>query len=75
MVCAICPTNQNNTKCNNRYIYNHVEPEHYPYVGKPPTTWDFTTFNFIFWQRMDKRIEELRDAGVQVRWSVNQVTT
>ena len=47
------------------YWFNHVEPEYYPYKGTAPNKWDFKTFNPLFWQRLDKRVEELMAAGVQ----------
>jgi hypothetical protein len=47
------------------YWFNKVEPAYYPYAGTAPDQWDFTTFNPVFWQRLDDRVLELMAAGVE----------
>ena len=48
-----------------KYAYNCAEPSLYPFEGTPPTKWDFTRFNPKFFQHQEKRIGELRDAGIE----------
>lgn len=48
-----------------RYVYNQNEPPHYPFVGTPPRTWDFTRFNPSFFQHLENRIGQLRDLGIE----------
>jgi hypothetical protein len=37
----------------------------YPFEGTPPKGWDFTRFNPAFFQGIEKRVGELRDAGIE----------
>lgn len=48
-----------------RYAYNGSEPSLYPFEGTPPNRWDFTRFNPKFFQHQEKRIQQLRDLGIQ----------
>ncbi len=54
-----------------RYTYNANEPVYYPFElqgeGRPPDNknWDFTHFNPIFFQHLEKRIGQLRDLGIE----------
>ena len=48
-----------------RYAYNGSEPSLYPFEGTPPNKWDFTRFNPKFFQHQEKRIQQLRDLGIQ----------
>ena len=47
------------------YAFNDVEPVRYPYEGTGPTSWDFARFNVDFFRHLDRRIEQLRDMGVE----------
>ena len=47
------------------YQYNHVEPRHFPHEGSRGH-FVKTRFNVTFWQRLDARLRELLDVGVQV---------
>jgi hypothetical protein len=47
------------------YVYNQNEPEYYPYEGKPLKDWDFKRFNPAFWHHFEKRVEQLRDIGIE----------
>jgi Domain of unknown function (DUF5060)/Domain of unknown function (DUF5605)/Protein of unknown function (DUF4038) len=48
-----------------KYAYNGSEPTLYPFEGKAPNQWDFTRFNPKFFQHLEKRIAQLRDAGIE----------
>ncbi len=37
----------------------------YPFEGAPPKGWDFTRFNPAFFQGIEKRVGQLRDAGIE----------
>jgi hypothetical protein len=52
-VCVL-PRNDSNTK-----------PALFPFVGKPPTNWDYSQFNPVFFQHLEKRIGQLRDLGIE----------
>lgn len=47
------------------FNYNHVEPPLYPFVGQAPNQWDFTRFNPVFFQNLERRIGQLRDMNVE----------
>jgi hypothetical protein len=47
------------------YDWNTNEPLLYPFEGTPPRDWDFSRFNPKFFQRLEKRIADLRDIGIQ----------
>ncbi len=47
------------------YEWNHVEPGRYPFVGTAPDRWDFTRFNPEYFQHFEKRIQQLRDLGIE----------
>eukprot|EP00756_Hemistasia_phaeocysticola_P052539 Hpha_TRINITY_DN27788_c0_g1::TRINITY_DN27788_c0_g1_i1::g.157097::m.157097 len=49
------------------YEYNRGEPEFFPYEGHPNASWDFTRFNISFWQRLDQRVQALRDLSEDVQ--------
>ena len=40
-------------------------PPRWPFVGTPPTAWDFTRFNPEYFRAIEKRIVQLRDLGVE----------
>jgi hypothetical protein len=42
-----------------------AEASVYPFEGTPPKGWDFTRFNPAFFQGIEKRVGELRDAGIE----------
>ncbi|MDQ8197705.1 DUF5060 domain-containing protein [Pelagicoccus enzymogenes] len=44
---------------------NEYAPPRWPYVGTPPHDWDFTRFNPEFFRHYEKRIEQLRDLGIE----------
>ena len=48
-----------------RYTWNQNEPPLYPFEGTPPKDWDFTRFNPKFFQHFEKRVEQLRDLGIE----------
>ena len=47
------------------YDWNKNEPVYYPFVGTPPNRWDFTRFNPVFFQHLERRIGQLRDLGIE----------
>ncbi len=47
------------------YSYNKNEPEYYAYEGKPQKSWDLKRFNPAFWHHFEKRVEQLRDMGIE----------
>ena len=47
------------------YTYNKNEPEHYPYQGTPPRTWDFARFNPAFWRHFERRVADLSKLGIE----------
>jgi hypothetical protein len=47
------------------YAYNRREPPRYPFVGTPPRTWDFSRFNPEFFRHLERRVEQLRDLGIE----------
>jgi hypothetical protein len=48
-----------------RYSWNENEPPLYAFEGTPPSAWDFLRFNPQFFQRLEKRIGQLRDLGIE----------
>jgi hypothetical protein len=48
-----------------RYAYNQNEPPAYPFAGAPPRAWDFSRFNPEFFRRLEQRVGQLRDLGVE----------
>jgi hypothetical protein len=47
------------------WIYNHTEPQLYPFEGTVPTNWDFTRFNPAFFHHLEKRVLDLQKLGIQ----------
>jgi hypothetical protein len=47
------------------YDWNHNEPPYYPFEGTPPTNWDYSRLNPIFFQNIEKRIKQLDSLGIQ----------
>lgn len=47
------------------YAHNHSEPIVYPFAGTPPNKWDFTRFNPEFFRRLEMRVGQLRDLGIE----------
>lgn len=47
------------------YDYNHNEPVYYPFEGSVEHGWDFTRFVPEFFRHLEKRIENLRDLGIE----------
>jgi len=47
------------------YHYNQVEPPSYPFAGQAPNHWDFAIFNPTNFQHFERRIEQLRDMGIE----------
>ena len=37
----------------------------YPFEGKPAKDWDFTRFNPVFFRGIEKRVEQLRELGIE----------
>lgn len=47
------------------YDYNHNEPENYPFEGSLAECWDFTRFNPEFFRHLEKRINDLKELGIE----------
>ena len=47
------------------YIFNRNEPPTYPFEGSVEAGWDFTRFNPAHFQRLERRIGDLRDLGIE----------
>ncbi|MCA1686621.1 MAG: DUF5060 domain-containing protein, partial [Planctomycetia bacterium] len=47
------------------YSYNQNEPPEYPFAGKPPRDWEFDRFNPAFFRRLERRVGQLRDMGIE----------
>jgi hypothetical protein len=47
------------------YTYNENEPVYYAFEGRPPKDWDFTRFNPAFFRHLERRIDNLRDLGIE----------
>lgn len=48
-----------------RYTWNTNEPEVYPFAGEAPNRWDFSRPNPAFYQRLEQRIAELGELGIE----------
>lgn len=53
-----------------KYAYTCVEPEYYPFEGRPPTDtvpaeWDFTRFNPEFFKHFESILMRMRDLDIQ----------
>ena len=48
-----------------RYAYTASEPEHYPFEGSAPCSWDFTRFNPAFFRHFESILLKMRDLGIQ----------
>jgi hypothetical protein len=47
------------------YAYNRAEPPRYPFVGTPPSQWDFDRLNPDFFRHLENRVGQLRDLGIE----------
>ncbi|UQZ81782.1 Putative endoglucanase [Paenibacillus konkukensis] len=47
------------------YSFNGTEPELFPFEGNPRDGFDFTRFNPMFFRRLEKRIVELQQLGIE----------
>jgi len=47
------------------YDWNKNEPPSYPFVGTPPSSWDFTRFNPTYFNHLEKRITQLSALGIE----------
>ncbi len=47
------------------YVYNHNEPEFYPFEGSLEKGWDFSRFNPAFFHHLERRIQDLMDLGIE----------
>lgn len=47
------------------YDWNKNEPIYYPYRGKPLKNWDYSCFNPVFFQNIEKQIKILDSLGIQ----------
>ncbi len=47
------------------YTYNTTDPEDYAFPGDREHGFDFTRFNPAFWERLEKRIAQLDELGIQ----------
>ncbi|HKW30836.1 MAG TPA: DUF5060 domain-containing protein [Verrucomicrobiae bacterium] len=42
-----------------------ASPALFPFAGTPPNDWDYTRFNPAFFQKMEQRVGQLRDLGIE----------
>ena len=42
-----------------------VSPAQFPFEGAPPKDWDYTRFNPAFFQKMEQRVGQLGDLGIE----------
>lgn len=47
------------------YTYNTTNPECYPFEGNEEDGFDFTRFNPVFWDKLEKRIAQLDELGIE----------
>jgi hypothetical protein len=47
------------------YDWNNNEPLYYPFEGKPLTDWDYSRFNPVYFQNIEKRITQLDYLGIE----------
>lgn len=47
------------------YDYNTTEPERFPWVRLPDGGFDVTRFDVDYWQRLERRLRELGEMGIQ----------
>ena len=47
------------------YTYNTEDPEDYAFAGNETDGFDFTHFNPKFWAKLEKRISQLDELGIQ----------
>lgn len=47
------------------YTYNTANPEYYAFEGSEEEGFDFTRFNPVFWDNLEKRIRQLDELGIQ----------
>lgn len=47
------------------YTYNTTNPEHYAFLGSEEKGFDYTKFNPIFWDNLEKRIAQLDELGIE----------
>jgi hypothetical protein len=47
------------------YRYNRNEPPLYPFEGEPLEDWDFTRPNPAHFRNLERRVEQLRDLGIE----------
>ena len=47
------------------YTYNTEDPEDYVFAGNETDGFDFTHFNPKFWAKLEKRISQLDELGIQ----------
>lgn len=45
--------------------YNKEEPEHFPYERRMDGTWNVEEIDPIFWDNLDKRVQQLAEIGVE----------
>ncbi|QJD88233.1 DUF5605 domain-containing protein [Cohnella herbarum] len=48
-----------------RYLYNNNDPALYPFDGSKEEVWDFTRFNPDFFRHLEKRVDDLRNLGIE----------
>lgn len=65
------------------YTYNTEDPERYPFVGNREEGFDFTRFDNLFFENLEKRIGQLDELGIQAdiillhpydRWGFSKMT-
>ena len=47
------------------YLYNKNEPPTYPFAGSVEEGWDFTRFSPAHFRRLEQRVGDLRDLGIE----------
>lgn len=47
------------------YTYNTADPEYYAFEGNEKDGFDFTRFNPVFWENLERRIRQLDELGIE----------
>lgn len=47
------------------YVYNTADPERYAFQGNAQNGFDYTRFDPVFWDNLEKRIAQLDELGIE----------
>ena len=47
------------------FVYNHVDPDHFPFLKMTDGSFDFDRFDVIYFQKLESRISELDHMGIE----------